>query len=177
MFVALAEEGLRDGPITELTGAPLSGALAGGAQHAQARDGMGMGCTHFHVLKKPSPNVAGEVVALIDRRRETTAAAVEKNYAGKFTDARRPARQSAPLPGHRRARPLCSSGENCPGRAIDPGQRDAGGYYNSVSSPAERSNAAEGKGTQAQKTYRYSGYLWFPFPRTRYRSCSPGDDS
>jgi glutamate racemase len=74
LFVALAEEGLRDGPIAELVAqrylAPLLSTMP-------TPRGLVLGCTHFPVLKDTIARIAGPDVALVDSA-ETTAAAVEK---------------------------------------------------------------------------------------------------
>jgi glutamate racemase len=74
LFVALAEEGLRDGPITELAAQRYLAPLL--ATMPRPR-GLVLGCTHFPVLKAAIAKVAGPDVILIDSA-ETTAAAVEK---------------------------------------------------------------------------------------------------
>jgi glutamate racemase len=77
LFVALAEEGLRDGPITELAAHRYLDPLL--ATMPRPR-GLVLGCTHFPVLKDTIARVAGPDVILIDSA-ETTAAAVEKILA------------------------------------------------------------------------------------------------
>jgi glutamate racemase len=72
--VALAEEGLRDGPITELAAQRYLAPLLATMPHPR---GLVLGCTHFPVLKAAIAKVAGPDVILIDSA-ETTAAAVEK---------------------------------------------------------------------------------------------------
>jgi len=74
LFVALAEEGLRDGPIVELTAHRYLGPLLATMPHPR---GLVLGCTHFPVQKQTIAKVAGNDVTLIDSA-ETTAAAVEK---------------------------------------------------------------------------------------------------
>jgi glutamate racemase len=74
LFVALAEEGLRDGAITELAAHRYLDPLL--ATMPRPR-GLVLGCTHFPVLKTAIAKVAGPGVTLIDSA-ETTAAAVEK---------------------------------------------------------------------------------------------------
>ena len=74
LFVALAEEGLRDGPIVELTAHRYLGPLLATMPHPR---GLVLGCTHFPVLKQTIAKIAGNDVTLIDST-ETTAAAVEK---------------------------------------------------------------------------------------------------
>ena len=73
LFVPLAEEGLRDGPITELAAHRYLDPVL--ATMPRPR-GLVLGCTHFPVLKETIAKVAGDLV-LIDSA-ETTAAAVEK---------------------------------------------------------------------------------------------------
>src|ERR1700761_698368 len=73
LFVALAEEGLRDGPITELAAHRYLDPVL--ATMPRPR-GLVLGCTHFPVLKQTIARIAGDLV-LIDSA-ETTAAAVEK---------------------------------------------------------------------------------------------------
>ncbi len=74
LFVALAEEGLRDGPITELAAHRYLDPLL--ATMPRPR-GLVLGCTHFPVLKQAIARIAGSDVTLIDSA-ETTAMAVEK---------------------------------------------------------------------------------------------------
>src|ERR1700761_601109 len=74
LFVALAEEGLRDGPITELAAHRYLDPLL--ATMPRPR-GLVLGCTHFPVLKAAIAKVAGPDVTLVDSA-ETTAAAVAK---------------------------------------------------------------------------------------------------
>ncbi len=74
LFVALAEEGLRDGQIVELAAQRYLGPLL--ATMPRPR-GLVLGCTHFPVLKQTIAKVAGADVTLIDSA-ETAAAAVEK---------------------------------------------------------------------------------------------------
>lgn len=73
LFVALAEEGLRDGPITELAAHRYLDPLLATVPHPR---GLVLGCTHFPVLKQTIAKVAGPGIVLIDSA-ETTAAAVE----------------------------------------------------------------------------------------------------
>jgi glutamate racemase len=73
LFVALAEEGLRDGPITELAAHRYLDPLF--ATLPQPR-GLVLGCTHFPVLKQTIAKIAGPGIVLIDSA-ETTAVAVE----------------------------------------------------------------------------------------------------
>ena len=74
LFVALAEEGLRDGAIAELAAHRYLDPLL--ATMPRPR-GLVLGCTHFPVLKQTIAKIAGPDVALIDSA-ETTAMAVEK---------------------------------------------------------------------------------------------------
>src|SRR6201996_5717986 len=74
LFVALAEEGLRDGPITELAAHRYLDPVL--ATMPRPR-GLVLGCTHFPVLKQSIAKVAGPDVMLVDSA-ETTALAVEK---------------------------------------------------------------------------------------------------
>ncbi len=74
LFVALAEEGLRDGPIAELAAHRYLDPLLATVPKPR---GLVLGCTHFPVLKQTIANVAGPDVALVDSA-ETTAAAVEQ---------------------------------------------------------------------------------------------------
>ena len=74
LFVALAEEGLASGQITELAAHRYLDPLLATVPHPR---GLVLGCTHFPVLKQTIAKVAGPDVILIDSA-ETTAAAVEK---------------------------------------------------------------------------------------------------
>jgi glutamate racemase len=73
LFVALAEEGLRDGPIAELAAQRYLNPLLATMPRPRA---LVLGCTHFPVLKDVIGAVAGPDVAIIDSA-ETTAKAVE----------------------------------------------------------------------------------------------------
>ena len=73
LFVALAEEGLHDGPLPELAAQRYLGPLLATVPRPR---GLVLGCTHFPVLKAVIGQVAGPDVTLIDSA-ETTAAAVE----------------------------------------------------------------------------------------------------
>jgi glutamate racemase len=116
LFVALAEEGLRDGPITELTAHRYLDPVL--ATMPRPR-GLVLGCTHFPVLKDTIAKVAGADVALIDSA-ETTAAAVEKILTEKSLlngEAAQPARFLATdAPGR-----FAHLGEIFLGEPIDPG--------------------------------------------------------
>ena len=74
LFVALAEEGMRDGPIAELAAHHYLDPLL--ATMPRPR-GLVLGCTHFPMLKDTIARIAGPDVALVDSA-ETTAATVEK---------------------------------------------------------------------------------------------------
>jgi len=73
LFVALAEEGLTDGPIAELAAKRYLDPVLGGA----SPDCLVLGCTHFPVLKETIARVAGPRVKLVDSA-ETTAIATER---------------------------------------------------------------------------------------------------
>jgi glutamate racemase len=73
LFVALAEEGLRDGPIAELAAQRYLGPLLATMPRPRA---LVLGCTHFPVLIDTIAKVAGPDVALVDSA-QTTAATVE----------------------------------------------------------------------------------------------------
>jgi glutamate racemase len=74
LFVALAEEGLRDGPIAELAAHRYLDPLLATMPRPRA---LVLGCTHFPALKETIAKVAGADVMLVDSA-ETTAAAVEQ---------------------------------------------------------------------------------------------------
>ncbi len=73
LFVALAEEGLRDGEIARLVAARYLNPLLATLPRPR---GLVLGCTHFPVLKDVIARVAGSDVVIIDSA-ETTAEAVE----------------------------------------------------------------------------------------------------
>jgi glutamate racemase len=73
LFVALAEEGLRNGEIPRLVAERYLRPLLGTLPRPR---GLVLGCTHFPVLKNVIAEVAGSDVTIIDSA-ETTAAAVE----------------------------------------------------------------------------------------------------
>jgi glutamate racemase len=76
LFVALAEEGLTEGPIAELAAKRYLDPMIGGA----APECLVLGCTHFPVLKETIARVAGPGVKLVDSA-ETTAIAAERLLA------------------------------------------------------------------------------------------------
>lgn len=76
LFVALAEEGLTDGPIVELAARRYLDPLFAGAPP----ECLVLGCTHFPVLKDALARVVGARVKLVDSA-ETTAIAVERLLA------------------------------------------------------------------------------------------------
>ena len=76
LFVALAEEGLTDGPIVELAAKRYLDPLLTGSPP----ECLVLGCTHFPVLKDTIARVAGSRVKLVDSA-ETTAIAVERLLA------------------------------------------------------------------------------------------------
>ena len=74
LFVALAEEGLTQGPIAELVAKLYLDPLL--AQTASRPECLVLGCTHFPALKDTIARMAGADIALVDSA-ATTAAAVE----------------------------------------------------------------------------------------------------
>jgi glutamate racemase len=75
LFVALAEEGLTEGPIAELVARRYLDPLL---ENSGARpECLVLGCTHFPALKEVIGQVAGADIALVDSA-ATTAAAVER---------------------------------------------------------------------------------------------------
>ena len=73
LFVALAEEGLTEGPIVELAAKRYLDPVLAGA----SPDCLVLGCTHFPVLKKTIARICGPGVTLVDSA-ETTALATER---------------------------------------------------------------------------------------------------
>lgn len=116
LFVALAEEGLREGPIAELAAHRYLDPLL--ATMPRPR-GLVLGCTHFPVLKGIIAKVAGDDVVLIDSA-ETTAAAVERALREKSLlhegHAQPPQFLATDAPGR-----FAHLGEIFLGEAIDPG--------------------------------------------------------
>jgi len=116
LFVALAEEGLRDGPIVELVAHRYLDPIL--ATMPRPR-GLVLGCTHFPVLKSTIAKVAGPGVILIDSA-ETTAAAVEEILRGKSLlhsgSAQPPIFLATDAPGR-----YAHLGEIFLGEPIDPG--------------------------------------------------------
>ncbi len=74
LFVALAEEGLTDGPIAELVAKRYLDPLL--ARDTAQPECLVLGCTHFPALKDVIAHVAGPNIRLVDSA-ATTAAAVE----------------------------------------------------------------------------------------------------
>ena len=116
LFVALAEEGLRDGQIAELVAHRYLDPIL--ATMPRPR-GLVLGCTHFPVLKSTIAKVAGPGVALIDSA-ETTASAVEKILREKSLlhdgSAQKPIFLATDAPGR-----FAHLGETFLGEPIDPG--------------------------------------------------------
>jgi glutamate racemase len=116
LFVALAEEGLRHGAITELAAHRYLDPVL--ATMPRPR-GLVLGCTHFPVLKQTIAKIAGVDVALIDSA-ETTAAAVEKILRAKSllndSPAQPPRFLATDAPGR-----FAHLGEIFLGEPIDPG--------------------------------------------------------
>jgi glutamate racemase len=78
LFVALAEEGLTEGPIAELVAKQYLYPLLA----KSAPECLVLGCTHFPALKETIAGVAGTRIALVDSA-ATTAKAVEALLAAK----------------------------------------------------------------------------------------------
>jgi glutamate racemase len=116
LFVALAEEGLRDGPIAELVAHRYLDPIL--ATMPRPR-GLVLGCTHFPVLKQTIAKIAGMDVALIDSS-ETTAIAVEEILREKSLlhdgNAQPPIFLATDAPGR-----FAHLGETFLGEPIDPG--------------------------------------------------------
>lgn len=116
LFVALAEEGLRDGALPELAAQRYLTPLLATMPRPRA---LVLGCTHFPVLKDTIAQVAGADVTLVDSA-ETTAAAVERILADKKLlnkDGAQPSRFLATdAPGR-----FAHLGEIFLGEPIDPG--------------------------------------------------------
>jgi glutamate racemase len=116
LFVALAEEGLREGQIAELVAQRYLGPLLATMPGPR---GLVLGCTHFPVLKSTIAKVAGASVTLIDSA-ETTAAAVEKILREKSLlqdgSAQPPVFLATDAPGR-----FAHLGETFLGEPIDPG--------------------------------------------------------
>jgi len=116
LFVALAEEGLRDGAITELAARRYLDPLLATVPHPR---GLVLGCTHFPVLKETIAKVAGPDIVLIDSA-QTTAAAVERILREESLlhvgDAQPPRFLATDAPGR-----FAHLGEIFLGEPIDPG--------------------------------------------------------
>ena len=115
LFVPLAEEGLREGPITELAAHRYLDPILSTMPRPR---GLVLGCTHFPVLKQTIAKVAGDLV-LIDSA-ETTALAVETILREKSLlnggDAQPPRFLATDAPGR-----FAHLGEIFLGEPIDPG--------------------------------------------------------
>jgi glutamate racemase len=79
LFVALAEEGLTEGPIPELVAKRYLGPLLKAAARPEC---LVLGCTHFPALAGVIARIAGNDVTLVDSAR-TTAQAVERLLASR----------------------------------------------------------------------------------------------
>lgn len=116
LFVALAEEGLRDGQIAELVAQRYLDPLLSTMPKPR---GLVLGCTHFPVLKQTIAQVAGPSVILIDSA-ETTATTVEKTLREKSLlhegSAQPPVFLATDAPGR-----FAHLGETFLGEPIDPG--------------------------------------------------------
>jgi glutamate racemase len=80
LFVALAEEGLTEGPIPELVARHYLAALLGDEELRP--ECLVLGCTHFPALKEVIARVVGPEIRLVDSA-ATTAAAVEHLLASR----------------------------------------------------------------------------------------------
>ncbi|MDE2133143.1 MAG: glutamate racemase [Alphaproteobacteria bacterium] len=117
LFVAMAEEGLVDGPIVEAVAHRYLDPLMATLPRPRA---LVLGCTHFPVLRSVIGRVAGEDVALVDSA-ATTAQAVARLLAERGL-----ARGAGPHEPHRFLATdapdrFARVGEIFLGRAIDPG--------------------------------------------------------
>lgn len=72
LFVALAEEGLTDGPIVESVARHYLSALFDGAEDGRA-DCLVLGCTHFPLLAPALSRMAGPGISLVDCAEVTSA--------------------------------------------------------------------------------------------------------
>jgi glutamate racemase len=85
LFVALAEEGLTEGPIPESIAEHYLGDLFTGTD-APAPDTLVLGCTHFPVLKSAIRKVAGAATRIVDSA-GTIAAAVRAEMPNALADS------------------------------------------------------------------------------------------
>lgn len=81
LFVALAEEGLTNGPIAELVAQRYLSALAGTQDVPHA---LVLGCTHFPVLKDVIARTIGADIALVDSAATTADATAQQLGAAKL---------------------------------------------------------------------------------------------
>ncbi len=116
LFVALAEEGLRDGPLPELAAQRYLDPLLATMPRPRA---LVLGCTHFPVLIDTIAKVAGPDVALVDSA-ETTAATVETTLRERGLLNEGPLMQSRFLATDAPGR-FAHLGEIFLGEPIDPG--------------------------------------------------------
>ncbi|EME69152.1 glutamate racemase [Paramagnetospirillum caucaseum] len=79
LFVALAEEGLTDGPIVDSVARHYLGSLFDGSE---AGDCLVLGCTHFPLLAPALARLAGPDVTLVDCA-EATASMLVRRLAGR----------------------------------------------------------------------------------------------
>jgi glutamate racemase len=75
LFVALAEEGLSDGPIAEGVARHYLTPLFASSDHASSPDTLVLGCTHFPMLAQAIRGVVGSAISIVDSA-ATTAASV-----------------------------------------------------------------------------------------------------
>jgi glutamate racemase len=91
LFGALAEEGLTEGAIAELTAKRYLDPIFGLSTRPEC---LVLGCTHFPALKAVIARIAGAAVRLVDSA-ETTAEAVEQLLKQQNLGRKTPAQQSA----------------------------------------------------------------------------------
>ena len=77
LFVAMAEEGLIEGPLVEGIAAHYLDEIFKNTNAANTPDTLVLGCTHFPLFKKSIQNVVGNTVTLVDSA-QTTAKAVQQ---------------------------------------------------------------------------------------------------
>src|ERR1051326_775714 len=117
LFVALAEEGLTDGPIAELVAKRYLDPLL--ANVAGRPDGLVLGCTHFPALKQAIAQVTGPDIRFVDSA-ATTAAAVEALLKEKSLTSTRGAPEAARFLATDAPEPFARVGEIFLGRKIPP---------------------------------------------------------
>lgn len=117
LFVALAEEGLGEGPIAETVARHYLGGLFSPPQGVSRPDTLVLGCTHFPILAAAIRAAAGPEVRIVDSA-ATTARHVRhtrgrRAHGGRWRGQRTASRNGRSGPVRARRRPLSRAAHPC----------------------------------------------------------------